>query len=138
MSRPPLTLYNLVRELYPSLCGVANLGEDKLELLVELLDSGNVHAFSGRMDVAQCGTERNHVEVGELGEEESALQTGVDSLDGGSDIIQLLVGVTCDGHDGRLHVGSPSGIAVAMCNFSTCESEDSLDTTGDVPLARLD
>lgn len=52
------------------------------------------------MNALQGGTERNHVEVRELLQEESAFQTGVDCLDGGSDAVEFLVSIASDFHDG--------------------------------------
>ena len=54
------------------------------------------------------------------------------------DTVELLIGVAGHGHDGRVLVGCPSGIAVAVADFGTGEGEDGLDLVGDVPFARLD
>ena len=62
----------------------------------------------------------------------------MDSLDGGLDAVELLVGVGSDVHYFGVHVGLPSGIAVAVGHFCACETEERLDLTCYVPFARLD
>lgn len=90
------------------------------------------------MNALQSGAERNHVEMRELLKEESTFQTSVDCLDGGSDTVEFLVSIASDFHDGRLHVGLPSGIAFAVFNCSTCDEEEGFNLISDVPFARID
>ena len=112
--------------------------QGRLKLVPETVDCRDVHHFAGRVDVAQCRAERYHVEAGEFGQEEAAFETGVDSGDLRVDTVELLIGVAGHGHDGRVLVGCPSGIAVAVADFGSGKGEDGLDLIGDVPFARLD
>ena len=104
-------------------------------MLPELIDSGDIKFLIGRVDTGHGWAEAYHIEVRILGEEESALEAGVDSLDGGLNAEEFFVGVSSDLHDGRLHVGSPTGIAVAMRHLGTGELEMSFNLTGDILLA---
>ena len=82
--------------------------------------------------------ERHHVEVRIFFKEEAALETCMNSFDGGFDTIKFFICFRSDLHDLRVHVGSPSGITVSVAYFRTCKSEESLNLIGNIPLARLD
>ena len=87
------------------------------------------------MDVAQGGAERHHVEVRVFLKEETALEAGMDCLDGRFDAVELFVGLACEVHDTAVEVGCPSGISVAVAYLCSGKAEESLNLTCDVPLA---
>ena len=64
------------------------------------------------MYVTHRRTEGNHIEVGILRKEESALETCVDSLDLGILAEELAIGALSDLENLRVGVRRPAGIAV--------------------------
>lgn len=118
--------------------GLGNFGQEELELFVETLDSGDVHSFRRRVYTLESRAERDHVEVGELFEEQSAFESSVDCFDGGGNSVEFLICIASELHERRLHVGLPTGVAFAVCHLCAGEEEVCFDLVGDVPFARID
>ncbi len=59
------------------------------------------------------------------------------SLDGRHNAVKFLICLRGHVHDGRVHVRSPAGIAVAVCYLGAGHSEQGLNLVGYIPLARL-
>ena len=91
-----------------------------------------MHSLLWRVNVAQCGAERNHFHVGIILEEQSALKAGMDSVAHWLVAKELLMSLNSHLEHLRLQIGSPARVSVAVSHLGTCRSEDSLHAVGDI------
>ena len=90
------------------------------------------------MHTAERRTEGDHLQIGILFEEQTALQPGMDGADLGFGAEQPSVGIDGDLQQLRLRVGHPARIAVGMGHIGARQREDRLDHLHHVGLGALD
>lgn len=85
--------------------------QNQCQVIPEFLDRRNVHLLIGRVYAAQRRSERNHVQLRILGQEQSTFETGMYGLYGGRDAIQLFISLHGNIEQRRFEIGFPAGIA---------------------------
>ena len=97
--------------------------EDLTEPGVAAVGGGDGETLLGGVDAVHLRTDGDHVEIGVLLEEESALQTGMDRQHFGLGFEEVDIGFPGDVEKRRRGVGSPSGVPVAVGHFVASHRE---------------
>ena len=87
------------------------------------------------MHIAQCRTERNHIQLRIHHKEVAAFQAGMQSRAKRSNAIQILVCLNRNLQNLGIHIWGPTRIAVALLHFSTCKLEMCNHFAGDFEFA---
>ena len=126
-----------IRRLRHVVLCLGNHFENLHKKIPELAYGRNVHSLLWRVNVAQCGAERNHFHVGIILEEQSALKAGMDSVAHWLVAKELLMSLNSHLEHLRLQIRSPAGISITVSYLGTCRSEDSLHAVGDIIFTAL-